>query len=244
MDMKNLPPVKTDGWVASCPPGSPGQANIVDHDNPPPAPTEKSFIYDHSLTMDPCLHPQLYYIHGQFLSHKQGPVPHRFIPPQFSYCGTLLHNDIRMPNPINFIGELPPEDNPDWEDRVEERLVWRGSNTGIWHDENTLWRHAHRIRMMEYANNRTGTMTVLPPPLSRNDKVGKGEKIKKAMFNPAMFDVHFTGGPLNCPPGTCEILERMFDFRRNMNNQQTGKFKYVLDVSGLPLLYSTSERTR
>jgi hypothetical protein len=77
----------------------------------------------------------------------------------------------------------------------------------------------------------------LPPPLSHNDKVGRGEKIKKLTFNPAMFDIHFTGAPLNCLQKRCDILDKMFDFRWNMDYQATGKYKYVLDVSfGTPPL--------
>jgi hypothetical protein len=181
--------------------------------------------------MDPCLNPNLFYLHGQFLSHLQGPVPHRFMPPQFSYCGTMLHHDIIPANPINFIAELPPQDNPDWEDKLEERLLWRGTNTGMWHDDHTLWQYSQRIRLLEWATSRKGTSTVLPPPASRFDRVGTGVEVKNSKFNPAVLDIHFTFEPGSCAKATCDKLWKMFEFRNNMNYQTAGKYKYVLDVS-------------
>ena len=35
-----------------------------------------------------------------------------------------------------------------WEDRNDDRLLWRGSPTGMWHEEGYTWRNSHRVRLV------------------------------------------------------------------------------------------------
>ncbi|KAG2068523.1 hypothetical protein BDR04DRAFT_1208651 [Suillus decipiens] len=69
--------------------------------------------------------------------------------PHFSFCSTLLHHDIRAAVSYGWVEDLPNSDNPPWEERVDERLLWRGTNTGIFHGANTRWRQGHRDHMLD-----------------------------------------------------------------------------------------------
>ncbi|KAF7316645.1 SPX domain-containing protein [Mycena chlorophos] len=154
------PPAEKHGWLSACPPFAPARL----HPLPPPfeesrpntgkpsvpgtSPSifdidhlekPRTFIHTHRLAMDPCLHPSHMRTHGNYLSHGDGPGPHRLLIPQFSYSTTPLHSDIRPAMPINWVtddfpheGRRPPV-GLSWEERTDERLQWRGSNTGIWH---------------------------------------------------------------------------------------------------------------
>jgi hypothetical protein len=210
---------------------SPAWRDPVDWDgHAPPQPT-KTFIYKHREAMDPCLHPELLLLHGQFLSHHTGPVAHRKLVPQFSYCPTLLHHDIMAAMPINWIADiLPRSDDPEWGDKTDERLQWRGSNTGIWHDAGTRWKDAQRARLVEWATmGYERNLTVLMPTQD-GESVGSGVEMRKGRLSPAMLDVFFAGQPLSCAPETCDVLRDFFEYRKPQNIKAAGNYKYILDV--------------
>jgi hypothetical protein len=210
---------------------SPAWRDPVDWDgHAPPQPT-KTFIYKHREAMDPCLHPELLLLHGQFLSHHTGPVAHRKLVPQFSYCPTLLHHDIMAAMPINWIADiLPRSDDPEWGDKTDERLQWRGSNTGIWHDAGTRWKDAQRARLVEWATmGYERNLTVLMPTQD-GESVGSGVEMRKGRLSPAMLDVFFAGQPLSCAPETCDVLKDFFEYRKPQNIKAAGNYKYILDV--------------
>ncbi|KAG6887518.1 hypothetical protein C0995_014656 [Termitomyces sp. Mi166 len=244
LDINDPPPVKLNGWVASCPPTSPAALNPLDWNAPAPPPKTKTFIHTHRLAMDPCLHPSHLLLHGQFLSHNQGPVPHRFMPPQFSYSPTMLHHDITPAMPINWVEDLAEDWNPRWEERRDERLQWRGTSTGIWHARETRWREAQRARAVVWAgldgggggaggSRGIGIGSVSVLKAGREDqRVGKGEMVRWARWAPAMLDVAFAGVPSGCAPGTCEELQRLFEWRKPLDMIAAGNYKYVLDIDG------------
>ncbi|KAG6884642.1 hypothetical protein C0993_009359, partial [Termitomyces sp. T159_Od127] len=233
LDINDPPPVKLNGWIASCPPTSPAVLSPLNLDGPAPTPRTKTFIHTHRLAMDPCLHPSLLLLHGQFLSHNKGPVPHRFMPPQFSYSPTMLHHDITPAMPINWIEDLAEDWNPKWEERRDERLLWRGSNTGIWHARDTRWREAQRTRAVAWATDGDGCGNVTVLRAGKEDqRVGEGDVVKWARWAPAMLDVAFAGSPGGCAPGTCEELERVFEWRKPVDMIAAGRYKYVLDIDG------------
>ncbi|KAF7377994.1 SPX domain-containing protein [Mycena sanguinolenta] len=168
------PPPEKHGWRAACPPFSPAWLDdtpFPDYEREPregwpSVPGEeqdgpKTFIHDPFAAMDPCLHPADLRTHGAYLAHGAGPGPQRALVPQFSYSVTPLHADIRVALPINWVSGLfpttshtkaaPPPLGLSWAERVDARLQWRGSNTGIWHAADGRWRDAHRIRLAALA---------------------------------------------------------------------------------------------
>jgi hypothetical protein len=125
----------------------------------------------------------------------------------------------------------PHEHNPEWDDRPDERLSWRGSNTGMWQTAENKWRESQRPRAVNFASQMEGDVNVLFPPLKRDDPVGEGMKVAKSKVNPGLFDIAFAGSPIQCPEDYCHVIEDMFDWRKFQDARGAAKFKYVLDVS-------------
>ncbi|KAF9481733.1 hypothetical protein BDN70DRAFT_830395 [Pholiota conissans] len=233
IDRASLPKINSIGWVSACPPDSPARQMKINLDEPPPRPTKKTFIYDHVATMDPCNHPDHFFHHGQFLSHNLGPSPQRALFPEFSYCSTTIHHNIRIPVPYGWVEDIYPRTNdPEWDDKVDERLLWRGSNTGMYHSATSRWEHSHRDFFVWHANELEGTLKVLQPNKTRNEKVGEPRELRKARVNPALMDVAFAGNAIGCSPAVCDLLEDKYPFRERQSIAQAGNYKYVMDVDG------------
>ncbi|KAG5645977.1 hypothetical protein DXG03_004769 [Asterophora parasitica] len=215
LDINDPPPVKLFGWTAACDAASPARRYPIDFDaRATPSPT-KSFIFDHRAAMDPCLHPSLLLQHGQFLP-------------------TLLHHDIIAAVPLNWVEDIKPRSNdPEWEDKIDDRLQWRGSNTGMWHAKKTRWRDSHRIRLVEWATHGLeANLTVLRPSKDPKTRVGEPVQVRKARYAPATLDIAYAGRPGSCAPETCHELEEVFEFRQPQNTKAAGKYKYVMDIDG------------
>lgn len=182
--------------------------------------------------MDPCLNPHLLHSHGQFLSHDFGPGPQSTLVPRFSFCSTMVHHDIRAATPYGWVEDiLPRAHDPPWEEKVDERLVWRGSNTGMFHGSKTRWRDSHRDRLIHLANNMVGTVDVLRSPLNSSERVGEPIRLRKAHVNTEMLDLQFSGKAGSCSPRLCDELEKVYDWRRYQSIKEAGRYKYVFDVS-------------
>lgn len=217
------------GWPSACSPTSPLRRASFDLDIPPSPSTEKTFIYDHLKAMDPCLHPSLLHYHGQFLSHSQGPIPHSVMIPQFSYSSTSLHHDILPATPINWVEDIERESDPKFEDKIDDRLLWRGTTTGMWAGGDTRWRNQQRMRLVRLANQLNGTRDVLRST-SSTERVGESVQMSMARVNPAMLDVTFAGEPHSCSEDMCEVVQDEYEFRKYQSVEKAGSYKYILDV--------------
>jgi len=227
----HLPKIHDIGWVAACPPSSPARSAPINLAEPPSRSSNKTFIWDHRLSMDPCLHPELFYRHGQFLSHWLGPTPQREMVPLFSFCSTTVHHDIRVPSTYGWVEEpMKPTEDPDWDDKVEERLGWRGSNTGIWHGGGMRWKEAQRASLVRIANALNGTTRVLLPTKSETERVGASKEMRNGKLNPGMFDVSFAGEPLDCDESSCGVLTTAYRWEAKQSVREAGKYRYILDV--------------
>ena len=157
----------------------------------------------------------------------------------------MLHHDIQPPTFIAWVDDIAPRENDlEWEDKTDERLFWRGSNTGIHHNDGSRWRYAQRVHLVGWASELNGTARVLMPPESassnsRDRRVGNGMEMKKALINPAMMDVAFSGQPLACDPDYCDYLATVFEWRKQLdgNGREVGNHKYLVDVGFLLCSY-------
>ncbi|KAF9004548.1 glycosyl transferase family 90-domain-containing protein [Cyathus striatus] len=232
IDLSDPPQTKLHGWISACPPSTKAWEEPIDLDTRTPPRDKKVFVHNHRLAMDPCHHPELLKMHGQFLSHDTGPVPHQKLIPQFSWCPTMLHQDIMPAMSINWVEDIyPRNDDPEWEDKHDERLQWRGRTTGIWHG-NKRWRSAHRERLVDWANKLGGNVSLLLPTAGEDDRVGESVEVRKVRVAPAVADVAFTPDAVSCSPEMCEELEKIFEFRRPHDNWMAGRYKYIIDVDG------------
>jgi hypothetical protein len=199
------------------------------------------------------MHPSLLTTHGQFLSHKTGPAPQRTLVPRFSFCSTLLHHDIRPP--LQYGWKFESESDPDeeeeegeegafegdvpWEHKTNERLGWRGRTTGMYASPDSWWAYGHRTRLVTLANAFEGNVSVLRVPVNESGSraearpVGEPESVPLARVNPAWMDIAFTDGPVGCDQdgGTCDEMERLWEFREVQERHEEGQYKFILDVS-------------
>ncbi|KAJ3855117.1 glycosyl transferase family 90-domain-containing protein [Lentinula lateritia] len=234
------------GWLTACDPASPASTTPIDFNAPypthlwlngdPMSPSHtRTFIYDHRAAMDPCNNPHLLRQHGQFVKFGKGVEPRNSLIPIFSFSPSVLHHDIISANPMNWFRDLPLGANPAWEDKVDERLHWRGANTGIHYSKSIPWRLSHRVKMMEWAHhNLYSDMRILGLGVKEGERIGEGAVVEKARWVPAMLDLAFTGKPISCEEedGSCGQLRDMFEWRKRANFVDAGKFKYILDIDG------------
>jgi hypothetical protein len=149
------------GWISACAPTSPTRQRPIDLNNPPPSPSKKTCIHNHFQAMDLCLHshPDHLHHHVQFLSHNMGPTPQEAMVPE---CSTTIHHNIQMPM---LYGWVVGSDDPLFDDKVDKRSLWRGSNTGMFHATKTCWRNQQCIHLVRPANELNGLiMGVLYTP--------------------------------------------------------------------------------
>ncbi|KAF7980094.1 hypothetical protein HWV62_39906 [Athelia sp. TMB] len=231
VDPTHVPEAKVSGWLAACSPHSPARTTPFDLDTPP-APHNKTFVHDHVKVMDPCAHPSILHHTGQFLSAGYGTAVERRFVPQFSFSSTHLHHDIVVGAPNAWVADTDPREDVPWAEKVEERLMWRGSTTGMWADVDTRWRSQQRVRLVQLTNERFGNLSVLPPRETREEKIGAPEAWAAARVNPAMMDVVFAGEPNSCEDATCDVMRAMLPFREPMGKAEAGLYKYVFDVDG------------
>lgn len=178
--------------------------------------------------MDPCRHPTLLHHHGQFFAHEHGEAPVVPSPPGFGYSTTTLHSEFRVANPLNWVEDI--REDSTWGMKRDDRLLWRGSNTGIWHGKSQpLWRQSHRERMVKMADETKGTVEVLVAD-GGLDEGFKAKKFSQKRVNGAMLDMAFAREPLLCEEDVCEEMRQMFDYAEPMDFKAAGEYKYVMDV--------------
>ncbi|KAG6820335.1 hypothetical protein H0H93_001995 [Arthromyces matolae] len=228
MDVDMISIGEPHGWFSGCSPTSPARQQQQEE------PSErKSFIYDHRKAMDPCLHPHLIDEIGEFLIHDHPGPSHRMLP-RFAWCATTMHHDILIPTLFAWVDDvLPRSDDPEWDKKIDDRLVWRGMNTGMWHSSETRWKKSQRTRLIDLVDRVNGTVKVLLSSSSEEDvRIGEGIEIPRARINPAIFDVAFAGEPGQCHEDTCPELRERYEWRKRQGSKETGQFKYIIDVDG------------
>jgi hypothetical protein len=229
LDLEHLKETESIGWLSACAKTSRARTTPYDLERPPAPSLTKTFVHDPLAAQNPCAHPQLLHQHGQFLSHEYGPGPMVPPPPVFSYSGSRLHADIHVATPFNWIADVPGARA--WAEKTDDRLLWRGSNTGIWHaDSMRFWRQSHRERAVTFADTVRGSASVLIGGERDEAFAAKPESTKR--LNGALLDVAFAGGALSCAPEACAELEARYEYVPNMGYEQAGAYKFVLDVDG------------
>jgi len=246
LDVKHMASqITARGWSAACPPNTP----IHDRQFPPPGASNspsapppsavKLFIYNHRLSMSPCHHPlhllQSGYLAQYHYSHQFGPSPAHMLAPTFAISTSPLHNDLLSPAPEQWVEQDELGIDPPWADKVDERLLWRGSNTGTLFKEGGDWNTSQRIRLVAMGTRRGGETRVLFPrgeEVDRTSGVGFGENVKWNVLNSAFMDVAFVGNPVQCRGELCGVLQNMFEWRKKQSYTEAWHYKYIMDVDG------------
>ncbi|KZV84062.1 hypothetical protein EXIGLDRAFT_727684 [Exidia glandulosa HHB12029] len=191
--------------------------------------TPKSFIFDHKRSMDPCHTPTHIHLNGYLANHNIAPVPRREFIPAFTQSKTTLHADI-LGIPVE--GVQDADDDVPWAEKTDNRMLWRGSTTGMLHAPHTPWNMSQRLRFVELANRREGSIAVLPPTENEDDVVGEPQEWNLAALNDAYMDVAFTSAHQCSEAAICERIKKEYRMAKAVYSKQAKTFKYVADLDG------------
>lgn len=156
---------------------------------------------------------------------------------QATYCNTMVHHNIQLPSFISWVDDIHPRENdPPWANKTDERMFWRGSNTGLTFSEDTLWRYSQRPHLVKLANDMEGDVRLRLPtgndhPQSESPPYELVD-VPKRHLNTAFFDIKLAGSPIACAPEYCQLLEHEFEWMPHVpfNDPGVGAHKYFIDV--------------
>jgi hypothetical protein len=233
MDFNQMPFQPYLGWASACPPSKPLHKDKYDV-HPPIAQfhnaTPKSFIFDHPKSMDPCIHPELVHYVGYLSNHLGGPGPAIHYNPAFAISTTPIHGDILAVSPEGYTEDVGKD--PEWKDKKDNRLFWRGSTTGASFETRLPWQFSHRIRLMSQSIDKSVLYNVLNTT-SGDGAVGNATQIVSDELNKKLLDVGFTGKPIQCSDPICKQLADMYEFKGHVSQEAANNYKFMLDVSHL-----------
>ena len=187
-------------------------------------------------------------MHGQFLQPDKVSTE-RFFSPQFSFCATTLHGDIRMTSMEQTAPYIAEDQDLPWDERDDDRLFWRGSPTGMRHTrfypgDEERWRYSQRIRLVNWTSAATSGMhglndkvEYLRTPTEENgqhEAVGAPRAISRQKLNRALMDIAFAGEPIFCRESVCDTMKKEYPFGKKIPAGRGGaaQYKYLLDVDG------------
>ena len=156
--------------------------------------------------------------------------------PIFSFAKTSLHSDLLL-TPLEQYWDKERYDPP-WEQKVNNKAIWRGSTTGVWFDRGTWWRSSQRVRLYFMSQDKIGVQSV------RFDGVGqesaKGvesiaeRKVSTEILMNRYLDFAFSGKAGQCTEidGSCDAVKRLIKFVPTIGWGEANDFKYLLDLDG------------
>ncbi|SCV72127.1 BQ2448_4821 [Microbotryum intermedium] len=225
---------KYDGWAQSCPPNSALRKaarfseRLKDQAKAKPS-SQKSLIHDHVQAMDVCSHPERQTLHGFTL--WDGPRS-GLAYPLFAMTSTLMHSDLLVP-PIDQY-DRPVGNDPRWEEKKRDKVVWRGSTTGA--DLNLTWMrdYSQRPRLCRLPS-QTGPITLTYAPNDKPGQLGPTQDFTadKRTLAQEWFDFQFLGKPEQCgDSAACADFAKEFTWSDFMGQDEQNEYKYVIDVDG------------
>ncbi|WVW82295.1 hypothetical protein I302_104301 [Kwoniella bestiolae CBS 10118] len=223
------------GWASACAPHKP-----LRHDYDPDILPDldglwngdKSFVWDHKATMDPCTHPTLTHLVGFLSGHGKGPAPSKELYPVLAMCKTTLHADV-----LGVSMEAWTEDvgnDPAWEDKKDDRMLWRGKTTGIYFNDEVPWNISQRINLVSHSAEPLGHIPVfdVPPSYNPNKPVGEPQNLPLSQLNAELMDVAFVDEAIQCDPKICRRVQAGYKFGARKDWSQGNQYKYLLDIDG------------
>ncbi|GAA6051753.1 hypothetical protein JCM3770_002715 [Rhodotorula araucariae] len=215
-------------WDSLCPPNSTARriAQALPVDTPRGTSLRSFVSIEHAQAMDVCEHPGVRELNG--FTAWSGPRPY-LLYPLFSFAKTSVHADLLLPAiSSDYYTEIGRD--PVWEQKKNNKVLWRGETTGSYHSKGSGWRQSQRARLVALANAKAGDSTFhLADTTSDALRLASGPAKDVSAF---YFDVAYTGAPKQCSTKdtTCKQLQHEFRFDRWLSPEEENKYKYVLDV--------------
>jgi hypothetical protein len=142
---------------------------------------------------------------------------------------TQIHSDILAVAPEMWKENIG--NDPAWEDKKRDTLLWRGTTTGTRMNEDMpYWRYSQRLRMVEMTNQQSGTYDVLMST-DYDRPVGEPLTVEAAALNENLMDIGFSKKPGQCSPRVCAIIAKEYKYREVQSLSEANEYKYILDVS-------------
>lgn len=207
----------------------------------------RSYIFDHSASMDICAHPEIMPIHGFTTTPGTNAGP---LVPLFTFAKTNIHSDVLV-TPLEQYSDTYIGYDPDFAKKRNNKLLWRGSTTGVNFDQYSDWRASQRSRLHFMTHEKGGQREVLVDEKEREGLEEMSVEVKA--MNAAYMDVSFSGGPVQCDARTCNLMSKTIDFAPTMGLDESyqvrpfrcplsrhcwrvaltrAQYKYVMDVDG------------
>lgn len=221
-------------WANGCPPDSPLrqiETELITADPPVSAAAlparlkaayttdlakKRSYIYDHGAAMDICQHPEIMPIHGFTSAPGTDAGP---LVPLFTFAKTNIHSDVLV-TPLEQYSDSYIGYDPDWDKKDFNKLMWRGSTTGVDFYVTNDWKASQRARLHFLTHELEGNRNVL---VAEGEEAVIEEVIPIRNLNAAYMDVSFSGGPVQCDDETCTIMKKLIDFRETMGLHESYK---------------------
>ncbi|KAJ9122403.1 hypothetical protein QFC22_001826 [Naganishia vaughanmartiniae] len=229
-DLQNVHRTEIAGWFSACRPNSPANA-IPDAQNVSDAGLPKTFIHDHSPTMDFCQHPSLKKLHGamslDYLDRSPSELRPLFVLSKYITDSEFLQTAIQG---FKNQSDLKPSDTIPWEEKTESKLFWRGSSTGGF-DKKIPWEWSHRMRLHFMINGEKGNEDEMKHDLKQvmvpDGKDGFAiEQVDRWTLNKAYMDVGLAGKPMQCQSNhLCEDIEAKVKFSPYVPPDTGGRYK-------------------
>lgn len=183
------------------------------------------FVTDPSSAMDLCEHPEYSTTHGLLMSPASFPLLEGLVP-VLSTGSLSTMGDILYPSPAYLEDEFQYTDanDVDW-DSKRNNVYWAGSNTGGF-ASNGEWRHFHRQRFVEVAQNLNRREHDF---LRETD--GILNRVKSSFLNSRLFDVAFTR-IFQCEGRSCRDQRAYFNLKPWEDKDRALKSRLVFDIDG------------
>ena len=176
--------------------------------------------------MDICQHPEAMHLHGFTASPGTNLAN---LVPLFTFAKTNVHSDI-LATPLEQYSDTYIGNDPVWEDKTINKLLWRGSTTGAEFREDVEWQLSQRARLHFLGHETTGKKHVLWA--DKKESKMRVSDFEIAALNKEFMDVSFAGHPVQCDPETCALMEELIDFAGLMGLDDSYQYKYLMDVDG------------
>merc|ERR1711939_1195986 len=147
----------------------------------------RSYIADYQSALDVCQHPETMNLHGFTSVSGTDPGP---LVPLFTFAKTNVHSDILV-TPLEQYSDTYIGYDPPWEKKPINKLMWRGSTTGVDFDELNDWRNSQRARLHFLSHEQQGERNVL---VAEADKAMQERKLPLKDMNAKYMDTPFSGG--------------------------------------------------